>query len=92
MPPKMTHKPLEFYMKNGDGNYIRMTDIRSVDLTEDPDMDNAERLFRSMAPITVVLRIGSCSNHRRMHGKRAFRMRCYHRWKRYEIYRRYLDR
>lgn len=95
MPPKMTIEPLKIFIRNNeDGRYFEMTNVKSIDLEELADsqgMYNAEKMFWDMPSVSLTFKIISNSNNRRMHGKRPFRMRCYHRWKRYEIYRRYLD-
>lgn len=87
MPPKFTFKPLKFFLSDGKG-FIELKDVREVEFDTEEDVSNAKKLSFDMSPVSITLKIGSGSNYSRMHGKKAFRMRCYHRWKRYEIYRR----
>ena len=86
MPPKMTLEPLKFFLSDGE-KFIELKDLREVSLNTEDDFENAMPLVHDMSPVSITLKLRSGSNYSRMHGKKAFRMRCYHRWKKYEIYR-----
>ena len=87
MPPKMTLQPLNLFMNYGE-KFIELKNLQEVRLNTEDDFENAMPLVYDMSPVSITLKLRSGSNYSRMHGKKAFRMRCFHRWKKYEIYRR----
>ena len=87
MPPKMTLQPLNLFMNYGE-KFIELKNLPEVNLGTEDDFGNAMPLVHDMSPVSITLKLRSGSNYSRMHGKKAFRMRCYYRWRKYEIYRR----
>ena len=87
MPPKMTLQPLKFFLSDGE-KFIELKDLQEVSLNAEDNVGNVTPLAHDMSPVSITLKLRSGSNYSRMHGKKAFRMRCYYRWRKYEISRR----
>lgn len=83
----MTLEPLKFFVSDGE-KFIELKDVLEANLGTEDDFGNAMPLVHDMSPVSITLKLRSGSNHSRMHGKKAFRMRCYYRWRKYEICRR----
>lgn len=83
----MIFEPLKFFVSDGE-KFIELKDLQEVSLNAEDNFENAMPLVHDMSPVSITLKLRSGSNYSRMHGKKAFRMRCYYRWRKYEIYRR----
>ena len=90
MPPKEIFTPKKVFISHDGKNFMELGNAVTIEFTEDEEMDEAERLFRQIATssmtLTFAAKIMSGSNHRRMHGKKAFRLRTYWRCLRHEIH------
>ena len=90
MPPKEIFTPQKVFVSLDGENFIEFGNAVTIESTEGDEMDEAERLFRQIATssmtLTFAAKIMSGSNHRRMHGKKAFRLRTYWRCLRNEIH------
>ena len=94
MPTKEIFTPQKVFVSFDGKNYmesgIELGNAVIVETTEGDEMDEAERLFRQIATssmtLTFTVKAMSGSNRRRMHGKKAFRLRTYWRCLRHEIH------
>ena len=94
MPTKEFFTPKKVFISFDGKNYmesgIELGNAVTIESTEDEAMGKAERLFRQIAASSMTLTFSvktmSGSNHRRMHGKKAFRLRTYWRCLRHEIH------
>lgn len=93
MPTKEFFTPQKVFVSFDGENFMELGNavtIESIESTEGDEMDETERLFRQIAAssltLTFTVKTMSGSNHRRMHGKKAFRLRTYWRCLRHEIH------
>lgn len=90
MPPKEIFTPQKVFISLDGKNFMELGNAVTIESTEDEEMDKAERSFRQIAAssmtLTFTVKTMSGSNHKRMHGKRAFRLRTYWRCLRHEIH------
>lgn len=90
MPTKEFFTPQKVFVSLDGKNFMELGNAVIVETTEGDEMDEAEKLFRQIAAssmtLTFTVKTMSGSNHKRMHGKKAFRLRTYWRYLRHEIH------
>ena len=88
MPPR-DNTNIKLFYRASDNKWRAFGEITDVDLIGDePEDIDAESFLSSIYTFTISFKIISGSNKRRMHGKKAYRMRTYRKWRKYEIHRR----